>query len=325
MKKKLKIGVALGSGAAYGVSSVGALKVLDEKGIHIDVIAGTSMGAVIGSLYASGLSSKEIEDEILSMDWNKLLDFVVPEKGFVSGNKIENYLRDILEHKKFEDLKIPLYVTAVDLKKGRLVVFNKGDIATAVRASISIPGIFTPVDMSGMRLVDGGVLDPLPTDIVKKRSDFVIAIDHVRELQPASFVNAKPQRSELYSKIKRNFVEAELKYIEDYLKQGKLSIPLPFRWIFSPRFIYRFFKNKEVPFSTPEILSINRKASRITSGELARLKFKLNPPDVLIKCDTSNMHWMEFDKSVYAIKQGELAARKKMRKIMRVLSNFRKR
>lgn len=321
MKKRPRIGLAIGGGAAYGLSAIGILKVLEEKGIPIDIISGTSIGAVIGALYASGMSASDLEDEFSSIDLENLLDFVVPKRGIVGGNKIENYLRQLIKNKSFKELEIPLYITAVDIDKGQLVIFKNGDVASAVRASMSIPGVFLPVEMGGRTLVDGGVLDPLPIDVLRKHADIIIAVDYVREVKPDKYMDAKPERSEFFKKLKHDFLESEIRYVEEYLKQGKLRIPFPFRWFFSPKNIFKLIKKHQgdANISSFKILEITKKSHNIMAQEMARLKLQINKPDVLIKPDLSKMHIFDFGKGDYALKQGELATRGKIRSIKKIL------
>lgn len=318
MKKK-KIGLAIGGGAAYGLSAIGVLKALEENCIPIDVISGTSIGAVIGALYASGMKSFNLEDELLGTEWKELLDFVLPQKGLVSGKKIENYLRGLLQNKTFEELKIPLYIIAVDIKQGQQIVFNKGDVASAVRASISIPGIFTPVEMEGMILVDGGVLDPVPTDVLKEHSDMIIAIDFEKEIK-SSYASAKKEKSEFLEGLQKEFLENEIEYIQDYLKQGKIRIPIPFRWFLSPNYIYKTIKKQSLPISSFQIFDITKKSYHLMASEMAKLKLQNNKPDILIKPDLSKMNWLEFDKGDYAMKQGELATKEKISEIKKIMN-----
>lgn len=319
MKKRPKVGLAIGSGAAYGLSAIGVLKVLEEYEVPIDVISGTSIGSVIGALYASGMNSETLDFELSRTEWQELLDFVIPEKGIVSGKKIEAYIRKLTKGKSFGELKIPLYITAVDINKGQLVIFNKGEVASAVRASISIPGVFTPVEMGGRTLVDGAVLDPLPTDLLRKHADIIIAIDYGRELKPSSYASAKQERSEFFKKLKQDFLKSELNYLEQYLKQRKIRIPFPFRWFLSPHHIYNMIKKREIHTSSIKILEIAKKAHNIMANEMAKLKLQINKPDVLIKPDLSKMHGFDFGKSDYALKQGELATREKMKDIKKIL------
>lgn len=321
MKKRPRVGLAIGSGAAYGLAAIGVLKVLEENYIPIDVISGTSIGAVIGALYASGMKSFRLEDELLGTEWKELLDFVLPEKGIVSGKKAEEYIRNLIKNKTFEELQIPLYITAVDLKQGRQIIFNKGDVASAVRASISIPGVFTPVEMEGMTLVDGAVLDPIPTEVLKEHADIIIAIDFRKEPKPSGYVTAKKEKSELLQVIQQEFINNEIEYIESYLKQGKIRIPFPFRWFLSPNYIYRIIKKQDLPISSLKILNVTKKSYNLMANEIANLRLQLHKPDILINPDLSKMQWLEFDKGEYALKQGETAAKEKIDQIKKILKN----
>lgn len=191
MKKKKTIGLALGSGGARGLAHIGVLKVLEENNIRVDYISGTSMGALIGALYASGMSATEIEKEIMKMSksWKTLFDYnLIPKKGLTKGNKIEEWLDSILRVKTFEELKIPLFVSTLDINSDQEVIFDGGDLMRAVRASISIPGIFTPVSHGERILVDGGLVDPIPSEILSKTgADIIIAVNvnNVIKKEPA--------------------------------------------------------------------------------------------------------------------------------------------
>ncbi len=176
--KNAKIGLALGGGSAKGLAHIGVLKVIDDYKIPISFIAGTSIGSIIGALYASNPNAKKIEQDVLKTEWKKLVDWTIPTSGFIKGNKIEDYMRIKLNNKRFKDLKIPLYVTACDLENDQEVIFHRGDVAKAVRASISLPGIFLPVKNKRKFLVDGGLSDPLPTKILKEAgADVIIAVE----------------------------------------------------------------------------------------------------------------------------------------------------
>lgn len=318
MEKRPKIGLAIGSGAAYGLAAIGVLKVLEENKIPIDCISGTSMGAVIGALYASGMKSFRLEDELFGMQWKDLLDFVLPKKGLVSGEKAENYIRELIKNKTFEELEIPLYIVSVDINKGQQIVFDKGDVASAVRASMAIPGVFTPVEMGGMMLVDGAVLDPLPTDVLKKHADVIIAVSFTREVKQ-SYVSAKREKSEFLKAIKQEFIKSEVNNVKEYIKKRKIKIPIPFRWLLSPNWVYGLIRKHKMPVSSFEILEVTKKSHYIMANEMAKLKLQINKPDVLIKPELSKMNWLEFDKGSYALKQGELAAKEKIKQIKRIL------
>jgi len=181
-KRGLKIGLALGSGSARGLAHVGVIMALEAYNIPIDIITGSSIGSVIGSLYASGATVRQLEEVALSIKKSKtlfLIDPVFPHSGLISGDRIEKMLNQFgIKDKTFDDLKIPFAAVATDVESGAEVILNQGKVIDAVRASISIPGIFTPVKYQDYYLVDGGVVDPVPVDVVKMMgADIIIAVN----------------------------------------------------------------------------------------------------------------------------------------------------
>jgi len=161
--KQPKIGIALGGGFARGMAHVGILKVLEEEGIKIDMVAGTSVGAVIGALYCSGISAKELEELAALVRFSKIARFTISRYGFCTNERLGAFLRKILKVGTFEDLKIPLAVTATDFVTGGGVVFRSGSLFDPVRASCAYPGMFPPVNIGGKLLVDGMLAHPVPT------------------------------------------------------------------------------------------------------------------------------------------------------------------
>ena len=173
-----KVGLALGSGGARGFAHLGVLKVLKEENIPIDLIAGSSMGALVGSFYGAGLDIDRLYKLAIAFKRKYYLDFIVPKMGFIAGNRVKELIRFFTHGKNIEELDIPLSIVATDLINGEKVVFNKGPIAEAVRASIAIPGIMVPERIDGKVLVDGGVIDRVPISVVKAMgADIVIAVD----------------------------------------------------------------------------------------------------------------------------------------------------
>ena len=178
MVERKKVGVALGSGGARGMAHIGVLKVLEENNVPIDFLAGSSIGAIIGALYSKSPNAKIIEKKAQNINWRKIFDYTFPKKGLIKGEKIKKILEESLEDSQFKDLAIPLWITAFDLEGNQEVVFHKGDVIKAVRASISIPGVFVPVENKGRVLVDGGLVDPLPTEVLRRNgADIVIAVN----------------------------------------------------------------------------------------------------------------------------------------------------
>ena len=174
-----KIGIALSGGAARGLAHVGVLKVLREHNISIDFVAGTSAGSIVGAAFASGLSVEEIIEMGRKMTWFRMSKFSFSPKGFLSNAAMGKFLRQNFPHDKFEDLPIPFAAVTCDLQTGEAVVLEKsGDLIDAVRASCAIPGVFTPVEIDGKRLFDGGVVANVPTKAVRRLgAEIVIAVD----------------------------------------------------------------------------------------------------------------------------------------------------
>ncbi|MBA4537632.1 patatin-like phospholipase family protein [Bacillus aquiflavi] len=176
--RRPKIGLALGSGGARGFAHLGVIKVLQEEGIPIDMIAGSSMGALVGCFYGAGLDLNDLYKLSKAFKRKYFLDFTIPNMGFIAGKRVKELIKIFTHGKMIENLNIPVSVVTTDLKSGEKVVFTKGPIDDAVRASISIPGIFVPEKINGRLLVDGGVVDRVPVSVVKEMgAEFIIAVD----------------------------------------------------------------------------------------------------------------------------------------------------
>jgi NTE family protein len=188
-----KVGLALGGGAARGLAHIGVLEVLEKEGIPVDMIAGTSAGAAVGALYAQGKPAGQIKELALNTGWRRLvslIDLALPKSGFIEGTRIKNLLKSVIGDISFSDLKIPLACVATDIMSGEEVVISDGSVLEGVRASISIPVIFTAVKWQNRYLVDGGLVNPVPVSTVKEMgADFVIAVNVIPpmgvRLQPA--------------------------------------------------------------------------------------------------------------------------------------------
>ncbi len=181
-ESRISVGLALSGGGPRGLAHIGVLGALERQGIPVDVLAGTSIGGVIAAGYAAGLSPEELEQEALATArvrrLLRLIDPWLPEAGLMRGHRLQTYFEEILGPLTFADLKTPLALVAVDLNAQREVILTEGSLSLALRATISVPGLFTPVDIDGQRLVDGGVLDNLPVAAAQHLgADLVIAVD----------------------------------------------------------------------------------------------------------------------------------------------------
>lgn len=176
-----KVGLALGGGYAWGLAHIGVLEVLETAGIPIDIIAGTSMGAVVGALYAREREAAIIKHQANQLDWvglASLIDPAVLKSGLFVGRRITNLLKRLMGDVTFDELGIPFACVATDIISGDEVVMKTGKVLEAVRASISIPVIFTVVKKDGRFLVDGGLVNTVPVSVARQMgADYVIAVD----------------------------------------------------------------------------------------------------------------------------------------------------
>jgi len=171
------IGVALGGGFARGIAHIGVLKVLEEEGIPVRVVAGTSVGALIGACYCSGLSIAEMQGVAHSVRFTTFARWTLSRYGFASNDRMVSFLERTLKVKRFEELRIPLGVTATDFNTGEGVVFHSGSIVDPVRASCAYPGMFLPVEIRGRYLIDGMLSHPVPTRPLREMgADRVLAV-----------------------------------------------------------------------------------------------------------------------------------------------------
>lgn len=175
--RNTNVGVALSGGTAKSVTHVGALRAIAESDIPIDMVAGTSGGAIAAVSYAAGMPLDEIEGVANELTWSKLASFRLTKLGIVSSRRIENFMEDTVGKRNFEDLPIPCSVTATDLLSGERKVFRTGPVARAVRASCSIPNIFLPVEIDGRYYVDGGLAEYMPIQALREMgADFTIGV-----------------------------------------------------------------------------------------------------------------------------------------------------
>lgn len=175
-----QVALVLGGGAARGFAHVGVIRVLEQEKIPIDLVVGTSVGSLIGALYAHEVNSFELEWTAFSLQKEDIFDFVFLSAGMgpVKGDRLEAFVAAKLPVSNIEQLKLPFAAVATDLNRGTQVVLDRGSVARAVRASSAIPGVFQPVNHQGRLLVDGGVVDNLPATVARKRgADIVIAVD----------------------------------------------------------------------------------------------------------------------------------------------------
>jgi len=298
-KQSVSIGLALGSGSARGWAHIGVIEALEENGIPIDFIAGSSIGAFVGAVYAAG-DIKSLRDFALSMNWRMVLsyfDVVFPKSGFLDGKRVHDLFSMHTQARTFDDFQIPVKMIATDLNTGGQVILDSGNIIESIRASVSVPGVFTPVRRGKMLLVDGGLVNPIPVDVVRSMgAQVVIAVDLNTGLvrrQPdpkpqkeksiaadTAFDELQNSKNEMIAKLARSYIGAE-KIIRD--KIGS--------WF-----------DRDDP--KPNILEVMGSSLGIVEEQIARINLALNPPDVLIQPRLGDIKMFDFDQAERSIAEG---------------------
>ncbi len=292
-----RVGLALGSGSARGLAHLGVIRAIEEAGIEVSCIAGTSMGALIGAIHAAG-KLDELEASFRDFDWKKtasFFDVVLPKSGLLDGAKVVELVRTHIHADAIEKLDKPFAAVATDIVSGEEVVIRSGDVIDAVRASISVPGIFTPVRSNGRVLVDGGLTNPVPVSAVRAMgADIVIAVDLNHEI--VSGKNLKPLLSAARSEEKNSSNEPGLfsRWVGDYrlsmkdIKQKLLTMDSPataqFRkWI------------SEEPL--PSIFEVLLASINIMETRLTQTRLSLDRPDLLIQPPLGHIRFLEFGRA----------------------------
>lgn len=177
-KPPLKIALVLGGGAARGFAHIGVIKALEAQGIVPGMVVGTSAGAVVGALYASGMSGFELQKQALDIQQKIVTDWTLPNRGVLKGGALQDFINQHVRNLPIQKMPKPLGVVATDLQSGEMVLFRQGNTGMAVRASSAVPGVFQPVAINGRDYVDGGLTSPVPVQAARAMgADFVIAVD----------------------------------------------------------------------------------------------------------------------------------------------------
>ena len=295
-----KIGLVLGSGSARGWAHIGVIRALAEAGIRVDCVAGTSIGALVGAVYASG-KIDTLEDVALQLDWRQIvsfLDVVFPKSGLIDGEKVADFIRSHVQEKNIEDLPFPFRPVSTDLATGREVVIQDGDLIEAIRASISVPGIFTPVRKNGMILADGGLVNPVPVSVAKEMgADFVIAVDLNHDIvgkkgiTKTSILNSSALAPG--TRTGQSFIKGS-KILDALNKRvGTLDFPA-----FSQ---IRQWMSKD---PLPSIFEVLMSSVNIMETQITVTKLKTDPADLLIQPKLGHIRFLEFNRAQEAIAEG---------------------
>lgn len=312
MNTSKKVGLVLGSGSARGWAHIGVIEALEEEDIPINYIAGVSIGAFVGAIYATG-KLNSLKEFALQLSWKMILsyfDVVFPRSGFLDGKKVYDLFVMHTDAQTFEDFLIPVKMVATDLYSGEEVILDSGNIIDAVRASIAIPGILTPVRRGDQLLVDGGLVNPVPVDVARDMgADVVIAVNLNTDLTR----RRRPKRKELKwledslfkSKRHKNEVIAKL---TDHLSNAETSVKRKIRtWLNNDK-------------SVPNVMDIIGSSINIMEERIARINLSIHPPDVLIRPRLGDLKLFDFDHADQAIREGYLRTKEKMDDIKAALA-----
>ena len=293
MNSQLKIGLALGSGSARGWAHIGVITALRDIGIEPHVISGCSIGALVGGAYAGGHFA-DLEKWVTALTWKEIvgfLDMSVMRGGVIRGEKLLSFAREYMQEKPIETLDIPFAAVATDLESGREVWLREGSLLEAVRASISLPGLFTPVQREGRWLVDGGLVDPVPVSLCRALgADVVIAVNLNGDLL-LKHEKRKDSTKETNKKMRTN--DSLWERVSDTWKNelSERKNTLLKQWL---------SKRTDAP-GMFEVMygSLNIMQDRITRSRLAG-----DPADVILEPRLGHIGLMDYDKAEDAIAEG---------------------
>lgn len=293
---KMKIGIALGGGGAKGFAHIGVLKALTEAGIDFDFVSGTSIGALVGAVYAAGrLDSLERLSKSFGMtDVPFLLGPTWPSKGLFSGSYVEKLLDELIHLENIEDLGKAFAAVSVDLNKAEVVTFTEGPLTRAVRASMSIPGLLTPVILDDMLLVDGGVLEPVPVRAARSMgAELVVAVDLLSNLSLSDKEAGKSVAS---------FADYVRSIAEKFYMEG----------IFDARMQTAKFNLS--------LIEIVQRSSIIAQRRLTEYSSREHPPDIVIDPPLSHIKVLDFHRGEHIMKLGMAAGQKSVPAISKLIS-----
>jgi NTE family protein len=292
-----KIGIALGSGSARGWSHIGVIRSLLQAGIPIDIACGASIGALVAGSFAAG-SLDPLDRWVRKLSWSNIIGFMdvmIPRSGLIEGDRLTDYLRQNVADPRIESLSLPFAAVATELKTGREVWLSDGSLMDVIRASISLPGIFTPCQREGQWLMDGGLVNPVPVSLCRAMgADIVIAVNLNSDImgKPRLCRIADPPngiKSEENPKTTKKWAV----FLDQAAQQGNLSL---FRQLF-----------QEQPGRGPSIFDVLTASIKIMQDRITRERLAADPPDILVVPKLAHIGLMEFNRAAESIDEGKRA------------------
>ena len=292
-----KLGLALGSGAARGMAHIGVLRALAEVGMAPDIVAGTSIGALVGGVYAAG-KLDELTDIVLELDWKQVARYFVemsfPRSGLIEGVKVTEFLERIVGRREIAELAVIFRAVAADVNTGREVVIGEGPLVAAIRASISVPGIFTPAERQGALLVDGGLVNPVPVSVCRAMgAEQVVAVDlnYGRLRRPQRLRVSGRREARKSDLIAGGNAGKMFEWLDRKMKHRSLKSFGPVRAWMERR-------------SMPSIFEVLGSSLCIIEEQIAVTRLKIDRPDILIRPRVGHVRFMEFFLARETIEEG---------------------
>ncbi|NLG33949.1 MAG: patatin-like phospholipase family protein [Lentisphaerae bacterium] len=306
--KNKRVGLALGSGGARGWAHLGVLQALQEREIRVDVIAGTSMGAIAGAFLAAG-RIETLREVAETLDWRRLRQFFwevsLSRSGLTDGRKLLEETETLLGVSEFRELDLPFRAVATDLNSGGEVVMDSGNLIQALRASISIPGLFSPVWIGRRLLLDGGLVNPVPVNVARDMgAQVVLAVDVSQGIEPERKPEAPPERKRERSaggplRLPKETGEEEsagaLRMLEDFFGEVEKKV----------RKLKDSWASEE---AKPDLVEVLVRSVRVMEAQIARARRGIDPPDVLIEPGVGGIGTLDFQRAKEAIEAGHAAA-----------------
>ena len=291
------IGLALGSGSARGWAHIGVIRALAEAGIEVKYITGASIGSLVGAAFALN-KIDVLETFARQLDWKQIvsfLDVTFPRSGLIDGERITDFFRGHVQEMKIEELPLPYCAVATDLTTGREVVLNGGDLIEAIRASISVPGIFTPVKKNGSFLIDGGLINPVPVSAARNMgADYVIAVDlnaDIIDKRSANGIAPVDPSSEYVidqpPPQKRRIAQDLTSRLNEFSSPALSQVRL---WLHRD--------------PVPNIFEVLTTSINIMEAQITRIRLATDPPDLLIQPRLGHIRFLEFHRAQESIDEG---------------------
>lgn len=298
---KKNVALVLSSGGARGIAHIGVIEALEEQGFTISSIAGSSIGAVVGGMYATGklTAFKDWISEISRVDVLKLMDFTLSKNGFIKGEKVFTELRKIISDVDIQDLNIPFCALATDIETHSEVVFRSGSLYQAIRASVAVPTIIQPQTIGSMELVDGGVLNPIPMDAVQRtENDIVVAVNLNAPIEYEKPANLKEKETEKKrEQMFKNFFDPIRQKWEELVPQNKHPKP------------------------KSGLFDLLNKSFDLTQDTLCSYMIQTHQPEILVGISRHACGIFEFYRATEMIQEGKRAFEKALKNYQEAVPN----